>query len=389
MSSASAGALEGVKVVEIGGVGPGPYCAMYLADLGAEVIRIDRQTGEDALSQKRASLNLLARGKRSIAMDIRRPEGRDVVLRLVEHADVVIEGFRPGVLERLGLGPEQCLGANPALIYGRMTGWGSGGPLSASAGHDINYLGLAGILHAVGPRERPVPPLNLVGDFGGAMYLVSGILAALLNARRTGRGQIVEASILGGALALSTQIYSIFDHGEWVNERESNWMDGGAPFYRTYETRDGKFMCVGAIEAKFYSALVSLLELEGQVEPARQFDRATWPHTAERFAAAFRTRTRDEWSELAAGVEACCSPVLDWAEARRHPHNTAVGSFAQVGEQIEPAPAPKFSGTPSPLPRKPSTVGGDGLQILREAGLSDAQVATLVSSGIVDIPPGP
>jgi len=375
-----------VRVVELGGVGPVPFCGMYFADMGADVVRIERPLGADPLSQSRRKLNLLARGKQTIAMDFRGAEGQAVARDLVARADIVMEGFRPGVLERLGLGPDDALSLNARLVYGRMSGWGAGGPLSDAAAHDINYIGLSGLLAAIGPRALPMPPLNVVGDFGGALYLVTGLLAALTHARTTGEGQVVEASIMGGAVALMSQLYTIRDHGDWVMERESNWMDGGAPFYRCYETSDGGFMAVGAIEPQFYAALVGLLGLSGEVDPAGQMDRATWPATAERFARAFLTRTRDEWARLAAQVEACCTPVLDLDEARRHPQAFASGLFARVGGNMEPAPQPRFSRTP-PDPLAASTPQGSEAQtILRSLGRSDAEIEALYEAGIVSRP---
>ncbi|MCK9540721.1 MAG: CoA transferase [Novosphingobium sp.] len=380
------GPLSGVRVVELGGVGPVPFCGMYFADMGADVVRIERPLGADPLSQSRRKLNLLARGKQTIAMDFRGAEGQAVARDLVARADIVMEGFRPGVLERLGLGPDDALSLNARLVYGRMSGWGAGGPLSDAAAHDINYIGLSGLLAAIGPRALPMPPLNVVGDFGGALYLVTGLLAALTHARTTGEGQVVEASIMGGAVALMSQLYTIRDHGDWVMERESNWMDGGAPFYRCYETSDGGFMAVGAIEPQFYAALVGLLGLSGEVDPAGQMDRATWPATAERFARAFLTRTRDEWARLAAQVEACCTPVLDLDEARRHPQAFASGLFARVGGNMEPAPQPRFSRTP-PDPLAASTPQGSEAQtILRSLGRSDAEIEALYEAGIVSRP---
>jgi len=383
------GPLSGVRVLELGGVGPVPFCGMYFADLGAEVIRIERPLGKDALSRSRQKLNLCARGKQSIAMDFRGAAGREIALDLVARADIVMEGFRPGVLERLGLGPSDCLARNPALVFGRMSGWGAGGPLSNAAAHDINYVGMSGLLATIGTKAQPIPPLNIVGDFGGALYLVTGLLAALTHARTTGEGQVVDASILGGAIALMAQLYTIHDHGEWRLEREANWMDGGAPFYRAYATADGGFMAVGAIEPQFYAALLALLGLADSIDAAAQMDRATWPRTAAAMAAVFRTRTRDEWTALAEKVDACCTPVLDLDEARVHPHARKAGLFVNVSGRMEPAPQPRFSATPITDPDAASAPGADADAILRSIGRDAGAIAALYDAGIVSEPPSP
>ena len=373
-------------MLELGGVGPVPFCGMYFADLGADVIRIERPLGDDALSQSRQKLNLTSRGKRTIAMDFRGDEGKAVALDLIARSDVVMEGFRPGVLERLGLGPDDCLKLNPGIVYGRMTGWGTGGPSSDVAAHDINYLGMSGLLDAIGTSEQPIPPLNIVGDFGGALYLVTGLLAALINARVTGKGQVVEASILGGTLALMAQLFTIKDHGDWVMQRQSNWTDGGAPFYRTYRTRDGYFMAVGAIEPQFYRALVDMLGLDEVVELALQMDRSTWLQTGRAFADAFAARTRAEWAELAATVDACCTPVLDLDGARSDPHALAAGMFVTVGDKVEPAPQPVFSLTPPGVPQPCGLLGGAAESVLREIGRDKAAIEALYENGTVSRP---
>lgn len=386
MIPARDGPLVGVRVLELGGVGPIPYCGMYLADLGAEVIRIERPLGDDALSRNRRTLNLFARGKQTIAMDFRGDAGRQVALDLVEQSDLVLEGFRPGVLERLGLGPEDCFARHPALVYGRMSGWGSGGPLSNVAAHDINYLGISGLLSAIGSRDRPVPPLNIVGDFGGALFLVTGLLAALTQARQSGKGQVVDASILGGSMALMAQLYALHDHGDWVAEREANWLDGGAPFYRVYETADRGFMAVGAIEPQFYAALLKLLDLEGEIDRRQQMERASWQATADRFAAVFRTRSREEWTSAGALVEACCTPVLNLGEARAHPQMVQAGLLVDVGGKLEPAPQPLFSRTPPSPPVKASDPGADAESVLRGIGRDAAAIAALYDAGVVSRP---
>lgn len=389
MSTARQGPLSGIRVLEMGGVGPVPFCGMYFADLGAEVIRIERPLGKDALSRSRRKLNLCARGKKSLAMDVRSEAGRSIALDLAAKADIVMEGFRPGVIERLGLGPADCLARNPALVFGRMTGWGAGGPLSQAAAHDINYIGMSGLLATIGTKAQPMPPLNIVGDFGGALYLVTGLLAALTHARATGEGQIVDATILGGTVALMSQLYTIHDHGDWRLEREANWMDGGAPFYRTYATADGRFMAVGAIEPQFYAALLALLGLEDVVDPAAQMDRSSWDATADAMAAAFRSRTRDEWADLAKHVDACCTPVLDLDEARLHPHARDAGLFVNVGGRLEPAPQPRFSATPAADPAAASSPGADADAILRSIGRDDSMIAELYHSGVVSDPGRP
>lgn len=380
------GPLAGVKVLELGGVGPVPFCGMYLADLGADVTRIERPLADDALSRSRRSLNLTARGKRSIAMDIRGEAGRAIVRDLMRDVDIVMEGFRPGVLERLALGPEDAHAVNPAIVYGRMSGWGTKGPLASTAGHDINYLGVAGLLSAIGTAEKPIPPLNIVGDFGGALYLVTGLLAALTSARSSGQGQVVEASILGGTVALMTQLYAIKDHGQWNMARETNWTDGGAPFYRTYATADGKFMAVGAIEPQFYAALIALLGLGGVIDPARQMDRSSWMETTARFAEAFARRSRDAWTEAAAQIDACCTPVLDLDEARMDAHNVAEALFVDVAGLSEPAPQPRFSATSVPNPTPASPQGADAVAVLRGIGRDEAAIEALFEAGVVSRP---
>lgn len=386
LSEKRRGPLAGVRVLELGGVGPIPFCGMYFADMGAEVIRIERPLGNDPLSRSRRALNLCARGKQTIAMDFRGGEGRRVAQDLIARSDIVMEGFRPGVLERLGLGPEDCFALNPAIVFGRMSGWGAGGPMSDAAAHDINYVGMSGLLAAIGPRERPVPPLNIVGDFGGALYLVAGLLAAMTHARASGRGQVVDASILGGSVALMAQLYTIRDHGDWLLQRDANWMDGGAPFYRAYETADGGFMAVGAIEPQFYAGLLSLLGLENVVDARAQMDRATWADTAATFAGAFRRRTRDEWAEMAVTIDACCTPVLDLDEARAHPQMRAAGMFVDVAGRLEPAPQPRFSDTPAADPVAAGPPGADAEAILRKIGRDEQAIAALYESGVVSRP---
>jgi alpha-methylacyl-CoA racemase len=375
------GSLAGVRVVEFPAIGPVPFAGMVLADLGAEVVRIDRvqPTGLGIAMPPR--FNLLNRGKRSIAVDLKHPDGIAVARRLVAASHILLEGFRPGVMERLGLGPEACLAANPALIYGRISGWGERGPLAGVAGHDINYLGLSGALAAMGEPGAPPPvPLNLIGDFGGgSMFLVAGVLAALLHARRSGIGQVVRTSIAEAALALMPMFYGLRAAGLWTDRRGDNVLDGGAPFYRTYATRDGRFVAVGAIEPKFYAALVAGLGLAGRVALGAQLDRKLWPETTALFAARFREKTRAEWSEVFADSDACVTPVLEMDEAATHPQHAALGSFVASDGMRAPAPAPEFTATPRRAAAPPPGPGADTASVLAALGYSAAEIARLVA----------
>src|SRR5215211_743357 len=347
------GPLQGVRVVELASIGPGPFCAMLLADLGAEVLAVDRPaTGQGGWPA------LFARGRRRVAVDLKHPEGPGLVLDLVAGADALVEGFRPGVAERLGIGPDACLARNPRLVYGRVTGWGQEGPLAGSAGHDIDYIALAGALHPVGPADGPpVPPLNLLGDFGGGgMLLALGVVAALLEAARSGRGQVVDAAMVDGAALLTTQLHELLAAGLWTDRRGANLLDGGAPFYGVYETADGRHLAVGALEPQFWAELLERLGLDAAELPA-QLDRNGWPELRERLAALFRTRPRDEWCELLAGTDACVAPVLGLGEAPAHRHNRARGTFVDVGGVVQPAPAPRFSRTPPGPPQPPARAG--------------------------------
>jgi alpha-methylacyl-CoA racemase len=345
------GPLAGVRVVELAGIGPGPFCAMLLADLGADVLRVDRPA-----ASRPGWPTVLARGRRSVAVDLKHPDGAGVVLDLVAAADALVEGFRPGVAERLGIGPDACLARNPRLVYGRVTGWGQQGPWRLAAGHDIDYVALAGALHPIGQAGGPpVPPLNLLGDFGGGgMLLALGVVAALLEAGRSGTGQVVDAAMVDGAALLTTQFHELLAAGLWREERGANLLDGGAPFYGVYETADGRHLAVGALEPQFWAELLRRLGLDAGDLPA-QLDRDGWPLLRARLAALFRTRTRDEWSELLAGTDACVTPVLGLAEAPAHPHNRARGTFVDVGGVVQPAPAPRFSRPAStPTGRSPT-----------------------------------
>jgi alpha-methylacyl-CoA racemase len=375
------GPLVGVTVTEIAGLGPAPFCGMVLADLGADVVRVDRFEGSGMV---RPQHDLHNRGKRSIAVDLKHPDGVEVVLRLVETSDALIEGFRPGVTERLGIGPAESLARNKSLVYGRMTGWGQDGPMVGMAGHDIDYIAISGALGSIGPSDRPVPPLNLVGDFGGGgMLLALGVLAGILAARTTGVGQIVDAAMVDGAALLMTSHHGFIADGWWAPAREANLLDGGAPFYRVYETADQRHVAVGALEPQFFAALLDGLEVSiDDVGP--QNDRDGWPAMAGIFAARFRERTRDEWARHFDGTDACVAPVLSMAEAPRHPHLAARGTFANVAGVIQPAAAPRFSATPASVDSGPVAPGADTDSILGGLGFSGDEIGKLRASGAVD-----
>jgi len=371
------GPLRGVRVVELAGIGPGPYACMLLADLGAEVLRVDRPGAGPGPGRS----DLLGRGRRSVALDLKQPEAAEVVLRLVERADALVEGFRPGVAERLGVGPAECLARNPRLVYGRMTGWGQQGPLAPRVGHDINYIGLTGALAAVGEAGRkPVPPLNLVADFGGgAMFLVLGVLAALVERAGSGRGQVVDAAMVDGVTSLLTLFYGLRAGGQWRDERGSNALDGGAPFYDTYECADGRYVAVGALEPQFWAALVDTL---GLADLPGQLDVARWPELRARLAEVFATRSRDEWAIVFAEVDACVTPVLTLGEAPGHPHLAARGSVVEHGGVRQPAPAPRFSRTPGALGAPPTMPGTDTRAALRDWGFDATEVQRLEDAGV-------
>ncbi len=383
-----AGPLDGVRVVEIVGLGPGPFCGMLLADLGAEVIRVDRVDRGRMLAVADTRTDVLGRGRRSVAVDLRHPAGVEAVLGLVEDADMLFEGMRPGVAERLGIGPEDCLEINPALVYGRMTGWGQEGPLAARAGHDIDYIALSGMLAAIGPRGGdPVPPLNLVGDFGGGgLLLAFGMVAAFVHARATGEGQVVDAAMVDGASLLGSMIHGLAAGGTWTTERGDNLLDGGAPFYAVYRTADDRHMAVGALEPAFYRVFLEGLDLPGPLVDqlvASQWDRATWETLRQRFTLAFARRTRDEWETIYADTDACVAPVLDLHEAPEHPHMVARGTFVTVGGVVQPAPAPRFSVTPTTVPTPPVTPGTHTDEILRSLNWRVEDIEGLRSEGAV------
>ncbi|MFZ0626317.1 MAG: CaiB/BaiF CoA-transferase family protein [Acidimicrobiia bacterium] len=378
------GPLTSIRVVELAGLGPAPFCGMVLADLGAEVIRVDRPdgaAGEEVVIDERFDLH--GRGKSSVAIDLKHADGPGLVLRLATQSDILIEGYRPGVAERLGVGPERCLQANPALVYGRMTGWGQTGPLSARAGHDIDYVGVSGALHPIGIAEAPTPPLNLVGDYGGGgMLLAVGVLAALTHARNTGSGQVVDASMVDGSALLTTAIHGLLASDMWLDQRQSNLLDGGAPFYTTYRTADGRHVAVGALEPAFYARLLDGLGLDPSALPSRESP-ANWPSLREVIQEVFLTRTRDQWADLFAGDDACVAPVLSLSEAPMHPHNVQRMTFVEIDGVIQPAPAPRFSATPTALPTRPVARGRDTDRILRDLGLSDDDIGKLRRVGAV------
>ena len=376
------GPLSGLTVIELAGLGPAPFCGMILADLGAQVTRVDRMRppGPGAAREK----DFLGRGRRSIIVDLKHPEGPGVVRELAASADVLLEGFRPGVMERLGLGPEDLLAAVPTLIYGRMTGWGQSGPLAPAAGHDINYIAVAGALEPVGRAGGPpVPPLALVGDFGGGgMLLAMGVCAALVERSVSGKGQVVDAASVDGASLLMTVVHSFRADGSWSDERGTNLFDSGAPFYDVYQAGDGTFVSVGAIEPKFYDELVDALGLDReQMYP--QHDRAQWPARKQRIAQVIKTRTRAEWAEHMAGRDACFAPVLAPGEAPTHPHNRERRSFVEVGGDLQPAPAPRFSRTPAAVPSPTPRPGEHTDAVLRSCGISAHRVAALREAGVV------
>ncbi|MBY0568178.1 MAG: CoA transferase [Hyphomonadaceae bacterium] len=365
----ASGPLNGVKVLEFAGIGPGPFCCMLLSDMGADVVRVDRKGGRAAFKT-----DIPARGRRHIALDLKDANDVAVALAMMEKADVVIEGFRPGVMERLGLGPDEALKRNPKLIYGRMTGWGQTGPLAEAAGHDLNYIAISGALHAMGRKnDAPAPPLNLVGDYGGgSLYLAMGVCAALFEAQRSGQGQVIDAAITDGAASLMSVIYGLRASRIWTDERDNNLLDGGAHFYDVYETSDGKFVSIGSLEPQFYALLLEKTGLKDDPAFAMQMNKPEWPAMSEKLAGVIKTKTRDEWTALMEGTDVCFAPVLSMAEAPDHPHNVARQTFVEVGGLKQPAPAPRFSRTPGAVQHPPGGNGDEPPKILADWGVSGA-----------------
>ncbi|MFZ5722456.1 MAG: CaiB/BaiF CoA transferase family protein [Pseudomonadota bacterium] len=375
------GPLKGFRIIELAGIGPGPFCGMMLGDMGADVIRIDRPGGNPAAQ---GGHDILFRNRRAVAVNLKHPDGVKTVLRLCEKADAVFEGYRPGVAERLGVGPAHCMAVNPKLVYGRMTGWGQTGPLAEAAGHDLNYIALTGALHAIGRRgEKPVPPLNLVGDFGGGgMLLAFGMVCALLEAHKSGQGQVVDAAMVDGAAALMAMFYGLKANRLFDDTRGTHMLDGGAHFYDVYETKDGKYVSIGSIEPQFYALLMEKAKLPA--DPfAAQYDRQRWPEMKEKIAAVFRLKTRAEWCELMEGTDVCFAPVLGLDEAPKHPHALARRAFMEIGGVTHPAPAPRFSRTHPAIPRAMTKIGIDTRAVLVDAGFERAEIDALVASGAV------
>ena len=373
------GPLTGFKVVEIAGIGPGQFCGMLLADMGAQLIRIDRKANTDLGIGMPAKFNLMNRSRPAIGVDLKSESGVDLVLKLCENADALFEGFRPGVMERLGLGPDDCMGRNERLVYGRMTGWGQAGPLADAVGHDGNYASLAGVIGAIGEKDGPPSiPLNLTADLGGGgAYLAMGILAALLEASRSGKGQVIDAAMVDGAASLMTMFYGLHAADYWQDKRGSNILDGGAPFYRAYRTSDDEYVIVCAIESRFFGVLLELLETS-DIDPADQHDQDKWLAQIEKFESMFRTRTRDQWCELLEGTDACFAPVLSLAEAPLHKHNMARDTFVDVDGITQPAPAPRFSRTDSGIQHAPTELQDLNKQVLADWGLSDTEIKKLL-----------
>ena len=374
------GPLKGIKVVEMAGIGPGPFCAMMLSDMGAEVIRVDRLAHKG--SGHRA--NVLNRGRRSIAVDLKNPDGVAAVQQLIDGADVVIEGFRPGVMERLGLGPDTCLARNPRLVFGRMTGWGQSGPLAPAAGHDINYISIGGALGAMGYSDRPpAPPLNLVGDFGGgAMYLLAGVLAALVERGTSGQGQVIDAAMTDGTASLLSPFYGMMAMGMWTKERMDNRLDGGAHYYGSYACAGGKFISIGSIEPQFYALLLELCEIDDP-EFAKQNDKQHWASLRGKLEVLFATQTRDHWCALLEGTDVCFAPVLDLQEAPQHPHNVARQSFVEIDGVTQPAPAPRFSRTPTSVKAPAAMAGEHSEEILSDWGFAANEISALKQAGAI------
>jgi alpha-methylacyl-CoA racemase len=378
------GPLQGLTIIEIAGIGPGPFAAMLLADMGADVIRVEGPGGSMFTAAHNPKLDFLNRNKRCISINLKASEGVDTVLTLIEKADALLEGNRPGVMERLGLGPDICLTRNPALVYGRMTGWGQEGPMAKEAGHDINYVALSGALHGIGRAgEKPAIPLNLVGDFGGGgLMLAYGMVCALLEAKNSGKGQVVDAAMIDGAATLMASTFAAFQVGFWSDERGTNLLDSGSHFYEVYETADGKYISLGSIEPQFYAALLEKLGDDAR-HFENQFDMENWPEMKEKMAQIIKNKTRDEWDVVFAGVDVCYAPVLSMEEVRHHPHHQARGTFVDDGEVWQPAPAPRFSRTPGTIRNCAAEIGQDTESVLREFGFTEEQIAAGLESGAI------
>lgn len=375
------GPLNGVKIIEVGGIGPGPFCGQMLSDMGAEIIRIDRKGPQDLGGSK---FNVMHRNRKSVCLDLKKPEGIKTVLKLIDKADALQEGFRPGVMEKLGIGPDVCLKRNPKLVYGRMTGWGQEGPLSQAAGHDINYISLTGALYAIGPGDRkPVPPLNLVGDFGGGgMFLAFGMVCALFEAQKSGKGQVVDAAMTDGSAALMSMFYGMYASGMWSDKRGTNFLDGGAHFYDTYETSDGKWISVGSIEPQFYALLLERAKIDDH-DFQSQMDVLKWPDLKVKMEALFKTKTRNEWCEIMEGTDICFAPVLSFDEAIKHPQNAARKTFIEIDGVTQPAPAPRFSRTVPKIKSPPPSPGEHTETVLKDWGISEAYIQKLKQADVI------
>ena len=374
------GPLEGMKILEVGGIGAAPFCGYMLSDMGADILRIDFKGRPRSLLE--AKYDVLYRNRRSISINLKNPEGVKAVLRLIEQSEALIEGFRPGVMERLGLGPEICFKRNPRLVFGRMTGWGQQGPLSQAAGHDINYIALSGTLHAIGrPGEKPVPPINLLGDFGGGgMLLAFGIMCAVYEVRKSGKGQVVDAAMIDGAAALMAAFYGMRAAGEWSDQHGTNLLDGGAHFYDTYETADGKWVSIGSLEPQFYDLLLKHTGIDDpKFQP--QADKEKWPELKEKIAEVFKSKTRDEWCKIMEGTDVCFAPVLSFEEAVNHPHNIARNSFVAVENVMQPAPTPRFSRTKPEIKWAPPNPGEHTESALADWGFNAREIEALNASG--------
>lgn len=374
------GPLQGTRVIELAGIGPGPFCGMMLADMGAEVIRVDRITGKSSFQAN----DVLTRGRRSIAIDLKSSDGREVILRLCEEADAIFEGFRPGVTERLGIGPEDCMARNSRLVYGRMTGWGQDGPMAQAAGHDINYIALAGALHGIGRKgERPVPPLNLVGDFGGGgMLLAFGLVCAMLETQKSGMGQVVDAAMVDGAATLMAMFFTMKASGMYSDERGTNLLDGGAHFYDSYETSDGKYISLGSIEPQFYALLVEKAGLDKE-DFSNQMDQGKWSELKAELIELFKTKTRDKWCEIMEGTDICFAPVLSLSEVADHPHNKARATFAELEGMLQPTPAPRYSRSTVSLTHASRMAGEDSRVVLAQVGYDEKRIDQLIEDGVI------